>query len=43
MQALGGAEFRAAEGMGDHDVINNGQAEHGRGLSCAVRRFMHHR
>jgi hypothetical protein len=29
MQALRGAKFRAAEGMGDHDVINNGEAEHG--------------
>jgi hypothetical protein len=34
MQALGGAEFRAAEGMGDHDVINDGQAEHGRVILC---------
>ena len=40
MQALGGAEFGAAEGMGDHDVINDGQAEHGLVLSSSVGRVM---
>ncbi len=28
VQALRGAELLAAEGVGDHDVVHNGEAEH---------------